>query len=117
MAEIVRDHPEAKRLEVWFLDEARVGQTGRVCRRWFERGMRPRGMRDLRHQAVYLFAAVCPERDAGVALWTMATRTIGASVRGSEGAFAPQAPSANGKAQTTVQVARRRESMKVPSTK
>jgi len=30
--------------------------------------MRPRGVRDLRHQAVYLFGAVCPERDAGVAL-------------------------------------------------
>lgn len=30
--------------------------------------MRPRGVRDLRHEAVYLFGAVCPERDAGVAL-------------------------------------------------
>src|ERR671919_664150 len=30
--------------------------------------MRPRGVRDLRHQAVYLFGAVCPEREAGVAL-------------------------------------------------
>ena len=30
--------------------------------------MRPRGLRDLRHQAVYLFGAVCPERDAEVAL-------------------------------------------------
>ena len=60
--------PEADRLEVWFLDEARVGQTGRVCRRWFERGVRPRGMRDLRHDAASLFGAVCPERDAGVAL-------------------------------------------------
>ncbi|MCE3246844.1 MAG: family transposase [Geminicoccaceae bacterium] len=68
IAEIARDHPEAERLEIWFQDEARVGQTGRVCRRWFERGMRPRGVRDLRHQAVYLFGAVCPERDAGVAL-------------------------------------------------
>jgi hypothetical protein len=68
IAEVARDHPEAERLEVWFLDEARVGQTGRVCRRWFERGIRPRGARDLRHQAVYLFGAVCPERDAGVAL-------------------------------------------------
>ena len=28
----------------------------------------PRGLRDLRHQAAYLFGAVCPERDAGVAL-------------------------------------------------
>ena len=68
IAEIARDHPEAERLEVWFLDEARVGQTGRVCRRWYQKGLRPRGVRDLRHQAVYLFGAVCPERDAGVAL-------------------------------------------------
>ncbi len=30
--------------------------------------MRPRGLRDLRHQAVWLFGAVCPQRDAGVAL-------------------------------------------------
>jgi hypothetical protein len=65
---VARNHPEAERLEVWFLDEARVGQTGRVCRRWFERGMRPRGVRDLRHEAAYLFGAVCPERDTGVAL-------------------------------------------------
>jgi hypothetical protein len=68
IAGIANDHPEAERLEVWFLDEARVGQTGRVCRRWYQKGMRPRGVRDLRHQAAYLFGAVCPERDAGVAL-------------------------------------------------
>jgi len=36
--------------------------------RRYARGVRPRGQRDLRHQAVYLFGAVCPERDAGVAL-------------------------------------------------
>ena len=60
IAEVARDHPEAERLEVWFLDEARVGQTGRVCRRWYQKGMRPRGVRDLRHQAVCLFGAVCP---------------------------------------------------------
>jgi putative transposase len=30
--------------------------------------MRPRGMRELHHEALYLFGAVCPERDAGVAL-------------------------------------------------
>jgi transposase len=34
IAAIAREHPEAERLEVWFLDEARVGQTGRVGRRW-----------------------------------------------------------------------------------
>ena len=68
MAEIATAHPEAQGLELWFLDEARVGQTGRTCRRWFEKGIRPRGRRDLRHEAVYLFGAVCPERDHGVAL-------------------------------------------------
>jgi hypothetical protein len=68
IAAIARDHPEAERLEVWFQDEARIGQTGRLCRRWYQKGMRPRGLRDLRHQAVYLFGAVCPERDPGVAL-------------------------------------------------
>ena len=44
------------------------GQIGRTCRRWFEKGIRPRGRRDLRHDAVYLFGAVCPDRDHGVAL-------------------------------------------------
>ena len=68
IAEVARDHLDAEQLEVWFLDDARVGQTGRVCRRWSQKGLRPRGVRDLRHQAVYLFGAVCPKRDAGVAL-------------------------------------------------
>jgi hypothetical protein len=68
IAAVARDHPAAERLEVWFLDEARGGQTGRGSRRWFERALRPRGGRDLRHEAVYLFGAVCPERDLGVAL-------------------------------------------------
>jgi hypothetical protein len=38
--------------------------------------MRPRGIRDLRHQALYLFGAVCPARDLGVAL---ALPTVGAA--------------------------------------
>jgi hypothetical protein len=45
-----------------------VGQTGRVCRRWYQRGVRPRGRRDFRHEAVWLRGAVCPARDTGVAL-------------------------------------------------
>jgi Winged helix-turn helix len=42
MVEVARDHPDAERLEVWFLDEARVGQTGRLGRRWYQKGTRPR---------------------------------------------------------------------------
>jgi hypothetical protein len=45
-----------------------VGQTGRVCRRWYQQGVRPRGHRDFRHEAVWLCGAVCPARDTGVAL-------------------------------------------------
>jgi hypothetical protein len=40
LARIAADHPEAERIEVWFQDEARVGQKGRMVRRWFQRGMR-----------------------------------------------------------------------------
>ncbi len=61
-------HPEAERVELWFADEARVGQKGRVTRVWYERGVRPRCARDLGFAMAYQFGAVCPERDAGVAL-------------------------------------------------
>jgi len=66
--DIAASHPEAGRVEIWFQDETRIGQTGRTCRRWFEKGVRPRGHRDLRHQALYLFGAVCPARDEAVEL-------------------------------------------------
>ena len=68
MAAAAAAHPEAERVELWFADEARVGQKGRVTRLWYERGVRPRGLRDLGFASAYLFGAVCPERDAGVAL-------------------------------------------------
>ena len=55
-------------MEVWFQDEMRVGQVGRTGRVWFERGVRPRGLRDMRHEAAWVFGAVCPARDTGVAL-------------------------------------------------
>ena len=61
-------HPEAERVELWFADEARVGQKGRVTRVWYEKGVRPRGVRDLGFASAYLFGAVCPERDTGAAL-------------------------------------------------
>jgi transposase len=38
IAAVGRDHREVERLEVWF----RASQTGRACRRWFERGVVPR---------------------------------------------------------------------------
>ena len=60
-------HPD-KRIELWFQDEARVGQKGRTTRVWYERGLRPRKPRDVGFASAWLFGAVCPERDTGCAL-------------------------------------------------
>jgi transposase len=47
---------------------ARVGQKGRVCRRWYERGVRPPGLVDQRYDSLYLFAACRPGTDEAFAL-------------------------------------------------
>lgn len=60
-------HP-TKRIELWFQDEARVGQKGRVCHRWWLKGQRPPGLCDNRFEWVYIFAALCPATGADVAL-------------------------------------------------
>ena len=62
--------PEAagKPVEIWFTDEARVGQQGTLTRVWTKRGSRPRAPRDRRYEWAYLFGAVCPERSAGAAI-------------------------------------------------
>lgn len=63
--------PEAARgkpLEVWFQDEARVGQQGTLTRIWAERGTRPRAPRDTRYEWAYIFGAVCPARAETAAL-------------------------------------------------
>jgi hypothetical protein len=57
-----------KRIVLWFMDEARVGQKGRLCYRWWRRGQRPPGRRDRRFEWAYLFAAVQPTTGAEVAL-------------------------------------------------
>jgi hypothetical protein len=55
-------------VEVWFTDEARVGQQGTITRVWAKRGSRPRALRDRRYEWAYLFAAICPERSTGAAI-------------------------------------------------
>jgi DDE superfamily endonuclease len=68
MRELAARHPEAARVELWFEDEARIGQKGRVTHLWYQKGERPRGVREHRFASAHLFGAVCPARDAGVAL-------------------------------------------------
>jgi DDE superfamily endonuclease len=50
------------------MDEARVGQKGRLCHRWWVRGWRPPGRCDQRYEWAYIFAAVEPASGADVAL-------------------------------------------------
>jgi hypothetical protein len=57
-----------KPLEIWFADEARVGQQGTLTYVWARRGSRPPVVRDNRHDSAYLFGAVCPERCVGAAI-------------------------------------------------
>lgn len=55
-------------VEVWWQDEARVGQQGTLTRVWAKRGSRPRAVRDRRYTWAWLFGAVCPERGVGAAV-------------------------------------------------
>jgi hypothetical protein len=62
------DEAKGKPLEIWFQDEARVGQQGTLTRIWAKRGTRPRAPRDRRYAWAYLFGAVCPARATGAGL-------------------------------------------------
>jgi hypothetical protein len=57
-----------KPIEIWFQDEARVGQQGTLTRLWARRGTRPRAPRDRRYSWAYIFGAVCPARGIGAGL-------------------------------------------------
>jgi DDE superfamily endonuclease len=57
-----------KPVEVWFQDEARVGQQGTLARLWARKGSRPPAPRDRRYAWAYLFGAVCPARRTGAGL-------------------------------------------------
>jgi putative transposase len=62
------ERAHGKPIEIWFQDEARVGQQGTLTRLWARRGTRPRAPRDRRYAWAYLFGAVCPERAVGAGL-------------------------------------------------
>ena len=55
-------------VEIWFQDEARIGQKNGLVRQWAKRGTRPRQPADQRYENAYLFGAICPARGVGAAL-------------------------------------------------
>jgi hypothetical protein len=42
-------------LEIWFADEARIGQKNKITRRWAKRGTRPSAPHDQRTASTYIF--------------------------------------------------------------
>ena len=62
------DLPKGKPIEIWFQDEARIGQKNGLVRQWARRGTRPRQPADQRYESAYLFGAICPARGIGAAL-------------------------------------------------
>ncbi|MDT8343542.1 MAG: IS630 family transposase [Thermohalobaculum sp.] len=55
-------------IEIWFQDEARVGQKNKITRRWARRGTRPRAPHDQRTKWAYIFGAICPAEGKGAGL-------------------------------------------------
>ena len=55
-------------VEIWFQDEARVGQKGGHTYIWAEVGSRPSMVRDNRYDSAHLSGAICPARGVGAAV-------------------------------------------------
>lgn len=68
MTAALPEHARGKPLELWWQDEARVGQQGTTMRLWAKRGSLPAPPKDCRYAWAYLFGAVCPARGVGAGL-------------------------------------------------
>jgi hypothetical protein len=55
-------------IEVWFGDQARVGQKNKITRRWAKRGSRPSAPHDQRTASTYIFGAICPKEGKAAGL-------------------------------------------------
>ena len=69
MDEIAREKGvDARDIEIWFADEARVGQKNKITRRWAQARLAPRAPNDQRTASTYIFGAICPKDGKGAAL-------------------------------------------------
>jgi hypothetical protein len=66
--EAIRQAVGGKPLEIWFADEARIGQKNKITRRWAKRGTRPSAPKDQRTASAYIFGAICPAHGKGAGL-------------------------------------------------
>lgn len=68
VADTIPEHARGRPVELWWQDEARVGQQGTLTYIWAAQGTRPLALRDQRRDWAYIFGAVCPGREIGVGL-------------------------------------------------
>ena len=55
-------------VDVWFQDEARIGQQNTTTRLWARTGSRPRAVKQQQFEYAHLFGAICPANGASEAL-------------------------------------------------
>jgi transposase len=68
VAEIRAKLPPGTAIEIWWQDEARIGQKNKITRRWARKGTRPSAPKDQRTKSAYIFGAICPARGIAAAL-------------------------------------------------
>ena len=66
--EIRAQLPSNTEIELWWQDEARVGQKNKITRRWARRGTRPSAPQDQRTKWAYVFGAICPAKGKAAGL-------------------------------------------------
>ena len=78
MDEVRASLPRGTPIEIWFQDEARIGQKNKITRRWAKRGTRPSAPHDQRTKSAYIFGAICPMKGkaAGLVLPFCNTETM-----------------------------------------
>jgi hypothetical protein len=65
---VMPEHLALSLVDIWFQDEARVGQQGTLSRVWEMTGARPRLTRQLQYNYSYIFGAICPQKKQAVGL-------------------------------------------------
>jgi hypothetical protein len=68
LEEISKALPAGTAIEIWFQDEARIGQKNKITRRWAKRGTRPSAPHDQRTTSAYIFGAICPKEGKAAGL-------------------------------------------------
>ena len=74
--EVLPDDIEPQKVDIWFQDEARVGQRGTTTRVWAEKGTRPRSVQQQQFLSTYIFGAFCPQNDDASGLILPKSNTV-----------------------------------------